>query len=123
MLRADWSGVWDVSEDHLPIGFRAEPAPEMIDVHPWTVNNCFTQWGGKVLLSYPEYGLLISADPVCGFLQCYRPGAASAFVAIEPVSHIPNAHQLRHEGVDDSGLRDLPPGQALSAWMTLQIVS
>lgn len=123
MLDAGWSGVWGVSDDHLPQGFRALSSPETINVGAWSVNNCFTGWDGRALLRYPDYSLLISADPVCGYLQCYRPGGDSAFVAIEPVSHIPNAHQLRRAGVADNGLRDLEPGQTLSAWMTLQIVA
>ncbi|SEN10321.1 aldose 1-epimerase [Duganella sp. CF517] len=119
VLSTGWDGVWDVSDDHLPLGFRAQLAPDDIAVGGWRVNNCFTGWCGRALLSYPGYKLLISADPACGYLQCYRP-ADSGFIAIEPVTHIPNAHQLRGDGVSAHGLRDLQPGATLSAWMTLQ---
>lgn len=122
-LCAEWSGRWRVSGEHLPLGTSPESvAPGPVDVGPWRVNNCYTGWVGKAMLSYPKYSLLISADPLCRFLQCYRPGADSAFVAIEPVTHVPNAHQLRAAGVADSGLRDLMPGAAMSTWMTLQVL-
>jgi aldose 1-epimerase len=122
-LSADWSGRWDVSPDHLPVGLAPEPvAPGPVDVGPWRVNNCYTGWNGKAVLSYPDHALLLSADPLCRFLQCYRPGTESAFVAIEPVTHIPNAHQLRAAGVPDTGLCDLAPGAVMSTWMTLLVV-
>ncbi|MHA4867245.1 aldose 1-epimerase [Duganella sp. PWIR1] len=123
VLDTGWSGVWGVSADHLPTEFGPTPASGAIEVGSWHVNNCYTGWTGQALLSYPDYGMIIGANPVCSALQCYRPGEGSGFVALEPVSHIPNAHQLREAGVVDTGLRDLAPGQNLAAWMTLQIVS
>jgi len=122
-LSANWAGRWGVSADHLPTGVAPQPvAPGPLDVGPWQVNNCYTGWDGKAVLSYPDYALLLSADPLCGYLQCYRPGADSDFVALEPVTHIPNAHQLRADGVAGTGLRDLAPGAVMSAWMTLQVL-
>lgn len=122
-LSAGWTGRWGVTPDHLPVGLAPQPAPAgLVDVGPWCVNNCYTGWDGKAVLHYPGHTLRISADPLCRFLQCYRPGPVSAFVAIEPVTHVPNAHQLRAAGVADTGLRDLAPGAVLSTWMTLQVV-
>lgn len=112
-----------MSGDHLPTGVAPQPvAPAPVDVGPWQVNNCYTGWDGKAVLSYPDYALLLSAGPLCGCLHCYRPGADNDFVAIEPVTHIPNAHQLRADGVAGTGLRDLAPGAVMSAWMTLQVL-
>lgn len=123
MLATGWAGLWDVTADYLPTGWRAQPAPAAIAVAGWQVNHCFTQWTGRAVLSWPGHALVISADPVLASLQCYRPGRDSHFVAIEPVTHIPNAHQLRQAGVSDSGMRDLAPGASLEGRMTMQVLA
>ncbi len=122
-LGANWSGRWGVTPDHLPVGLAPQAVvPGPVDVGPWQVNNCHTGWDGRAVLAYPQHTLVMTADPLCRFLQCYRPAADSAFVAIEPVTHVPNAHQLRAAGVADTGLIDLAPGAVRSISMTMQVL-
>jgi aldose 1-epimerase len=88
----------------------------------WTVNNCYTGWDGQVTLTYADRQVTISGDSNARFIQCYRPGPGSAFLALEPVTQVPNAHQLDAAGVTDTGLRYLRPAETMSVSIDIAVV-
>lgn len=121
-MAAQWHGVWATSSDLLPLAHHAQVAPERIRVADWCINHCHTGWGGTAALEYGTHRVTIAAD-TAEFLQCYRPARAADFIALEPVTHIPNAHHLAAQGVMDTGLTSLVPGQTMRLTMRIAVVS
>lgn len=118
------TGMWQ-TENWLPVRHAALSAQDVAfttgrqGVAGWTVDNCFTGWGGSAVLEYADYCVSISADPACAFLQCFQPGDGRPFISLEPISHIPNAHQLAEQGHADTGLRQLASGESFSVGMRI----
>jgi aldose 1-epimerase len=123
-LTAAWTGHWTVGADLLPVEHRACTALNAEAIGGWTVNNCFTGWDGRATLTYGDRQVSMSGSfgTQAGFVQCYRPGPDSPFLALEPVTHIPNAHQLEAAGVTGTGLRHLGPGESMSVSMDIAVV-
>lgn len=126
-LQADWSGRWELGDDHLPTHLAPLSARDDFsaprDVSGWRVDNCFSGWRGRVTLHYARHSMRIEAGPECPHIVCFRPDDGRAFVALEPVSHISNAHQLAHGGVAGTGLRTLAPGQTFSIHMAIRAMA
>ena len=118
-LEAAVSGVWLSDERNIPEKKIAVPAdwdfgaPKRLAA--LDLDNCFSGFGGKAVMAWPETGLrlTIAAEPIFGHLVVFVPPGED-FVCVEPVSHVNNAiHQL-NEGRTDTGLVVLEPGEALS---------
>lgn len=109
--------LWSEGPDHLPQ--HPGPVPPHFDFShgvplpaSW-INNAFTGWSGRAELLWPDRALRLSltADPLFGVMQLYRPaGAGTDFFALEPMSHLPGS---------TDGLRVLWPGESLSGGMSL----
>ncbi len=122
-LFANVKRQWSERENHLP--GEAGPLPTDLDFpngRPlpgrW-LNNAFDGWGGKARIELPETGLALSleADAIFGHFVLYFPSEDSGFFCLEPMSHLPNAHSVKHF----AGLVALEPGQQLSGRMTLRL--
>lgn len=122
-LRACWDGYWMMDSEHLPTVRQALDAPtsarKLVD---WYVDNCFTGWQGRASLNYASHRTVITAEPECPYLVCFRPSDGRPFIALEPVSHLNNAHQLERRGVHPTGLKWLQTGQSFSISMSIDIV-
>ncbi len=122
-LRACWDGYWEMGADHLPTKHKAlgasSGARKLID---WQVDHCFTGWQGRATLDYSSHRTVIEASPECPFLVCFRPADGRPFIALEPVSHVNNAHQLARDGAPNTGLRWLKTGQNFDISMSINIV-
>jgi aldose 1-epimerase len=116
---SDWRGVWEIGDDLLPTRHHPvmKPAPRL--ALGWSVNNCFTGWGRVASLTYAEHRVTVRAGRECSYLQCYQPGAAHPYIALEPVSHAPNAHQMRASA--SHGLRELGAGMSFTISMTISV--
>ena len=118
------SGMWQ-TENWLPVRHLALSEQDLAfttgqqGVVDWTVDNCFTGWNGSAMLDYANHCVTISADPACGFLQCFQPGDGRPFISLEPISHVPNAHQLAEQGHTATGLRWLASGESFSVGMRI----
>jgi aldose 1-epimerase len=112
-LDASWDGMWDSGSDHLPRSHSAAAPAAGLAVAQWAVDNCFTGWNGRACLSYARHLVELTAD--CPFLHCFKPFDGRPFIALEPVSHMPNAHQLAPQQ-----LRQLGSGQQFSISMQIQ---
>jgi aldose 1-epimerase len=121
--------MWTEEEGWLPgepialpdeLDFRA---PRGLPMH-W-VNNAFEEWSGTALVRWPERGaaVRITADPLFSTLflfvsdTSFDPGYARDFFALEPMSHLPDGHNLSDLG----GLTMLRPGETLQGAMRLAL--
>jgi aldose 1-epimerase len=118
-LKAAVSEVW-LSDD------RKIPEKKIPLPHDWDFNtpkrlaaldldNCFSGFGGKAVMAWPETGLrlTLTADPIFGHLVVFVPPGKD-FVCVEPVSNVNNAVNQLNEGRKDTGLVVLEPGEPLS---------
>jgi len=127
-LQAEVGAVWIPDERELPKDKIAVPdawdfmTPKRLA--PLNLDNCFTGFGGKAVMVWPETGLTlnIEADPVFGHLVVFVPPGED-FVCVEPVSNVTNAiHQLL-DGRDDTGLKRLQPGEIVSGSIRFSVRS
>jgi aldose 1-epimerase len=115
------TGRWDMGPDKLPTQRR--PAQGLdADCASLDVDHCFDGWTGTVQLRDELLHARISSS--LSRLVVFTNDARD-FVAIEPVSHVNNAVNLVHAGVDPAGLGlvTLQPGESLSAQMTIEVES
>ncbi|PVM72026.1 aldose 1-epimerase [Caulobacter radicis] len=124
-LKMDVDGVWMVDADVLPTVHHQGPW-----MRDWTVgaltatdsliDNCWTGFGGKAVLSAPEgTSTIIEASDNCRWAHVYSPPGAD-FVCVEPTSSRPDPFG---PGFDkgETGIVALAPGEKASVWMTLTI--
>lgn len=126
-LQARASFMWTEEEGWLPGHRQAIPedlnfgSPRGLPYH-W-FNNAFEGWDGLAHISWPERGktLRIEADPAfnAAFLfvsdTTFDPSYKRDFFAFEPMSHLPDGHNLPDLG----GLVALAPGESLSGRIKL----
>ena len=81
------------------------------DIADLAIDNCFTGWGLKADLAWPEQALAlrIEADPVFSHFVVYTPPHREYFCA-EPQTVAPDAVNLAGRGVAETGLIVLAPG-------------
>ncbi|EWH01850.1 hypothetical protein [Halomonas sp. BC04] len=77
------------------------------------IDNLFTGWNGRALLSWPGRGVALEVDTVPSLSRylLFSPGESADFFCFEPVSHEVDAHHF-----DDPiahGLVELQRGQSL----------
>ena len=112
---AQVGGRWNVSTDLLPTdherGGSEDYWPERqlpVDV---SLDNCFTEWDGKLLIERENMCVSLTASDELGLLHVYAPIGADFFCA-EPVSHMPDA--LNRLGEPDQ-MQVLQPGEIFKA--------
>ncbi|MGE0282830.1 MAG: aldose 1-epimerase [Rhizobiaceae bacterium] len=97
--------------------------PRRLPVH-W-VNNAFEDWSGNASICWPEHGraLRLDADPLFTTVfifvsdTSFDPSYKRDFFALEPMSHLPDGHNLPGLG----GLKTLQPGETLVGSMRLVV--
>ncbi|KSB90337.1 aldose epimerase [Caulobacter vibrioides] len=120
-LKMDVDGVWMVDADVLPTVHHQGPWRRDWTVGAVTatdslIDNCWTGFGGKAVLSAPEgTSTIIQASDNCRWAHVYSPPGAD-FVCVEPTSSRPDPF-----GEGETGIVALAPGEKASVWMTLTI--
>jgi len=123
--------MWTEEEGWLPGRPVALPeeldfsSPRGLPMH-W-VNNAFENWSGAALVRWPERDavLRITADPMFRTMFLFvsdtgfDPDYGRDFFALEPMSHLPDGHNL----ADLGGLAVLQPGETLEGSMRLTLES
>jgi aldose 1-epimerase len=118
-LQAKVDGFWEVDHEVMPT--RLVPVPARADlnrgirVDDSEMDNAFTGWGGKAVITWPERSLrlnLAGSGPL-RFLVVYIPTGEDHF-CVEPVSNSTDAFNLVHER-DDTGMMILAPGERVTA--------
>lgn len=118
--------MWSEGEGHLPKARQCVPKdldfsePRAIPSR-W-INNAFEGFGGKARMHWPDIGLKVTldCDPVFDVMMIYATAESASvgvsdFVCLEPMSHLPNAHNM----ADLGGLNILEPGENLAGSISL----
>lgn len=125
-LETEVDGVWLPDERKLPKDKAVVPDDwnfaEPKRLAALDLDNCFTGFGGKAVMVWPEtrLRLAIQADPLFGHLVVFVPPGED-FVCVEPVSNVTNAINQLADGREDTGLLTLEPGETLSGAMHFRV--
>lgn len=112
--------VWEEGPGHLPGSPQAaEGAYDFSTPRaapPGWINNVFDFPDGEIDMADGAGGLHLSADPVFTHLMAYKPDGPAPYFCLEPMSHMPDAHN-RAAG----GLTVLEPLETLSGAITIRL--
>ena len=122
-LETEWQSMWRMNEESLPVS-SAKPSADADfsrsrAIAGWRIDNCFSGWNRNAVLDYHTHSVKIHASDNCNHVICYIPSDGRKFVAIEPVTHVNNALQLRAAGDANVDLHWLAPGESMEISMTL----
>ncbi len=104
---------WDTDAGGLPQGSVAVAGLDAA-CDTLALNNCFDGWRGVAELQDSVMITRVASD--LPRLLVSTP-AGRDFVAVEPVSHVPNA--FNSPDAEAQGMRVLTPGETLHAWMSI----
>jgi aldose 1-epimerase len=119
-------GVWMTDATQLPTSLAPTlpegPFEPPRDPGPGPIDNVFAGWDGTAALDDAERRIevTLAADRAASFLVVYTP-AHSAFVALEPVTHMTDAFNRAARGEQRTGTRTLRPGRAFSCTMEIAV--
>ena len=119
--------IWTRTPESLPV--RPEPIPPEWCFDPPRapdgpmLDNCYVGWDGRARLDFPSHGhaVTVEADELFDHLLVYTPDELPD-LALEPVSHLPDAINRMTE-VPDGGLRVLRPGDTLSGTVRFTVTA
>lgn len=128
MLSFVAAGVWETGPTLLPT--RLDPVPPGWDfegsraIAATTLDNCFAGWRPPATIAWPDRGLsaAIRADAACDHLVVFVPPDRD-FLAVEPVTHMPDAFNRATAGAPSTGTRVLAPGDTFSCTMRISVSS
>lgn len=91
---------------------------------PAGLDNGLYGWRGAAEIRWPSAGraLRVTAEPQTEFAVLYTPEGKRYF-CFEPVTHQTDAHNRRLDGVGDTGLILLEPGESQSLTMRLKPIA
>jgi len=73
-----------------------------------------SRWDGRLELEYPNARLELRASQPLSHFVAFAP-ADSAYLCLEPVSHLADAFNQPRDSWADAGTHELAPGQRLAA--------
>lgn len=123
-LRAESSGVWLETADHLSGSHTVLPSDwnfnaERLLPAAWT-NNAFSGWNGRATICWPTRQLeLHIRAPKLEYFILYTPVSQPVF-CFEPVTHPVDAHNLK-EPWSHAGLRVLEPNASTSIHVSFEV--
>jgi len=114
-LHVEVSDRWESDPTGLPT--RKVPQPGIDgDIAHLAFDHCFEGWRGAARIRDEKLSLRLSSS--LPYLVVFTPGTRDHF-CVEPVSHVSNAIHMADPLAH--GLRSVAPGQAIDAWMKLEI--
>lgn len=125
-LTAQATGVWRNTPDMMPV--EHTPVPPEWDfskgaaLSPITVDNCFTGFGGKALIEWPDRrrGLSIEASPEFRNLVVFVPPKQD-FFCVEPVSNVNDGFNKLARKEPDTGVVVIQPGETLAGTVRFRV--
>ncbi|MDG1732191.1 MAG: aldose 1-epimerase [Thalassotalea sp.] len=116
--------MWQVDHESMPVKVVEAPVciqsklGLVIDSHQ--LDNTFINFPAKAEVFWPEWRMSadITASSNCDFMVVYSPKGED-FFCLEPVTHLPDAVNLHHQGVEKTGFASLKPGKEMSIWMRI----
>lgn len=123
-IDTDVAVAWTIDAKVLPVDkVSAEGRYDLRDrlVCGQDLDNGFGDWGGKAVLSDPEWPYEVTiSSPEAKFFQLYSPTSGGICVA-EPVTHANAALNAPEAEWPELGMRVLEPGEEMSLDMRLDI--
>jgi aldose 1-epimerase len=116
-LHIDCSDRWDKDALELPVRKVAQPGIDA-DVAHLDFDHCFEGWRGAARIRDERFSLSLTSS--LDRLVVYTPRERDYF-CVEPVSHVNNAIHMADPLAH--GLRSLAPGEAMHAWMQLDVLA
>lgn len=113
------TGRWEMGPDKLPTERTASTGLDA-DCTGLEVDHCYDGWNGSAELRDECMRVRVQSG-LTRLVACT--GAARAYVAIEPVSHVSNAVHLYASGASAAalGLAVLQPGESMMAQMSIAV--
>ncbi len=126
-LQVNAAGIYQTDSSFIPTS-GMKPIPENFDfsrsrfVGETPINHVFGGWDGTALLEYSmiESGrkiLKLEASELFTHLCVYA--SPDGALAVEPISHCTDGFNLFAQGVENTGVRILEPGEKLTGWVRL----
>ncbi|MBB4184452.1 aldose 1-epimerase [Sinorhizobium terangae] len=123
-LRARAKRIWGERAGHLPDApgaiLRMVDFAEGNRLPARWMNNAYDGWDGEAAIEWPERQLALRLEAE-GSFECfmiYSPGADADFFCFEPMTHLPNAHNMPNEA---GGLVALKPGKSLAGTIRFRL--
>lgn len=116
--------AWTIDAEVLPVG--KVPAEGRYDLRDRLVcgqdlDNGFGGWGGKAVLSDPDWPYRVTVSSAdAKFFQLYSP-ASGGFCVVEPVSHANAALNAPEAEWPELGMRVLGPGEEMSLGSSIEV--
>ena len=107
---AKQSSIANSAVDQLPVGFQ---------VSAFSIDHVFELSEPQLRMEWPTHALTMTADPAIRYATVYSPTDAN-FFCVEPISHIPGAHELSDPLVG-TGLIELQPREEMVLSVRLSI--
>jgi aldose 1-epimerase len=114
-LHIELAERWDNDPSGLPVRRVAQPGIDA-DVTHLDFDNCFEGWRGAARIRDEKLSLRLTSS--LPYLVVFTP-QTKPYYCVEPVSHVSNAIHMADPVA--FGLRALPAGDTLDAWMRLEI--
>ncbi|MDE2318549.1 MAG: aldose 1-epimerase [Rhodospirillales bacterium] len=122
LVKFEAGQMWENGEDGLPSSTTAQFQASLAEgraLDSTSFDNCFENWQGQALLSFPQEGhtLSVKASPAFGHCVLFTP-PGKPFFAFEPVTHLNDAVNRMTE-TNRHGLVILEPGEVLEGEVTI----
>lgn len=117
-------GIYQTDSSFIPTqGMKAIPAEfdfsSARHVGDLPLNHVFGGWGGSAKLEYQNAILTLEASEVFSHLCVFA--SPDGTLAVEPISHCTDGFNLMAQGIQNTGVRILEPGEILRGWVRLCI--
>ena len=122
------SGYYDVPADLMPISGPI-PIPQELDFSSaraagsQKLDTVYAGWDGKARLSWESLGLALelAADPIFSHFVAYTHYDGS--LALEPVTHATDGFNLMAQGLENTGVQVLEPGEGMDGTIRMRVKS
>lgn len=121
-MRAAWhvGREWQIDDEYLATG-AFDDAPRTFDLAAddgAALAHYQSRWRGELALRYPQGELRVQASPELSHFVAFAP-AGSAYLCLEPVSHLADAFNQPRDHWPETGTRELAPAEQLDATLAL----
>ena len=117
-------GIYQTDSSFIPTeGMKPIPADYDFSrsrhVADLPINHVYGGWNGTALLEYQNATLQLEASQVFSHLCVFA--SPDGTLAVEPISHCTDGFNLMAQGIENTGVKILGPGESLRGWVRLTI--
>lgn len=116
------AGIYETDHSFIPVA-GMKPIPAIFDfsssrpVGDTPLNHVFGGWNGAARLEYGHATLKLEASEVFSHLCVFA--SPDGTLAVEPISHCTDGFNLFAQGIQNTGVKILLPGEHLRGWVRL----